>query len=202
MYVLWGGIKIIGPVVLTVMGIVMAIWKPKPDAGTGRWYWIASFVLVGSLTAYAGLQSAALDKAQLVELITGGDNYCFVRVEEDDLRGGGENLPLWIEATGNLYEVSYWMFPASARRNRNDPGYWSLDKPKPPMGIVYKGAVLLGRTVSPGHYMIEFSAKNTSFLQSLNIVQFNGALIQLIDVIKMQTGEPVYRSPRPAGYMG
>lgn len=201
MNLLWANFKIIGPIAMTVMGIVVSLWKPKSDGQT-RLLWVAMFVVVGGLTAYSSIQATRIEKAELVELITGGDNYCFIRADASDLKNHAENVRLWIEATGNLYEVAYWMFPASSRRDPNDPRYWSFDKPRPPMSIVYKGAVLLGRAIPQGRYMIEFSAKNEAFLQSFSIVEFNGELIQLIEVVKMKTGEPVYRSPRPAGYIG
>jgi hypothetical protein len=170
--------------------------------GAARLYWFAAFVVLGALSAYSALRTANVIKADLVELITGGENYCFIRVDDEDLKSGAPDMRLWIEATGNLYNVSYWMFPASARRDGKDPRYGSIDKPKRAMDIVYKGAVLLNRALPLGHYMVEFSAKNGSFLQSLNIIEFNGQRIQLIDIVKMHTGEPVYKSPRPPGYVG
>jgi hypothetical protein len=50
--------------------------------------------------------------------------------------------------------------------------------------------------------MIEISARNGCFLESLNILEFNGELVQLIDIAKMSTCETVYKPPRPPGYVG
>jgi len=117
--------------------------------------------------------------AALNEAITGGSNFGFFSALAHGSKPKG--LQLQINGTGAVPQVSYFITPASARQNPNDPAYWSLDKAKPPITIM-NGSFWTAKTLKPGKYIIQFSTPYRSWVEELEIAKKDGRYQQSITV--------------------
>ncbi len=110
----------------------------------------------------------------------GGEAYPYVFADESDVRDGKDELRLWLgSAKGPTYYVAMWVSPAEAKRDPNDERYWSLPAYKDGKQVIYEGATLMGKTIKPGSYYIEMSARNGTVVERLDIAD-NKQTIELV----------------------
>ena len=171
------------PVALAVMGAAIAFWPPDP-AGYGKWCWMFAFAIVGAIAVITSWRSNQSARADIARMITGGDEYCFFRVMPEDLKVGSGLFQLYLDATGSVYDVNYWISPASANRNNRDRAYGSIDVRKPLLAVVYKGPHAWDRGLPLGDYFIEFDGRNGFWLERLTLSESNGTIIEYIQVTK------------------
>jgi energy-coupling factor transporter transmembrane protein EcfT len=87
-----------------------------------------------------------------------------------------------------FHNVTSWFSPSSAKREPNPPGgaYWSLRDLKFDLTPLHKGIFWTGKMIPPGDYCIEYNAiregKSLGFVERLQLVEFDGKLVQLVDV--------------------
>src|SRR4051794_27261976 len=93
-----------GSAVLAFMGAVVAVYPPFTRGG--KVFCIIAFASVGLATVVMqSLDSISQDKFQK-DALTGGDNYCFYRAEICDPWDVSKSLPLWINCSGPVYNLS------------------------------------------------------------------------------------------------
>lgn len=175
-----------GPVALAVLGLIVTGNRPKTPRGRWGWYWVFGIIGVVSVTA-AAIDARQRDKS-LEEMLTGGDNYAYLWAELDSVKNTTDPVHIWLKASGLLYGVNYWIAPAGVS-DPNDKRYWSIGGGYFPET---KGGIRVGRTLPPGKYRVEFSARNGSTIQILEIMETGGKLRQLIDVFRHGTPEAIY----------
>jgi hypothetical protein len=153
----------------------------------------AAGLLIIELGAWAFVRPPSAK--EIAREINGGDNYAFLRADDGDLVANKPQMRLWIEATGPMLGVSFFISPSDARRDYNDPRYWALSDRKFAMPNVYQGAVLAGRALDPGEYTVEIAARNGSFVQALAIMHEGGGdsgpLVQRMALTRSETGENI-----------
>jgi hypothetical protein len=185
-----------GPILLALMGVYV-IDRPPKDR---RKVWIWAFLGVATASTIALIVDSVSTEARLAQVwehLTGGDNYCFMRADEPDLKAHKEKIRWWIEATGPLGRVPFWIHLASSIGDPNNPDYWKFQN-EGAAGVWEfnsKGGGLVGRVMPIGGYRIELNAPNGLLVEYLNIFEFNGELVQTIDVLR--DGKAIYSSPRP-----
>jgi hypothetical protein len=114
--------------------------------------------------------------------------------------------PLRIVNDGSVpYEnVDTWFSPSAAHRdpNRSDQLYFALRTLKIFMPILHTGEFRTGTELAPGDYCVEYNGVrgglSIGFLERLQLITFQGRLVQVIDV--WVAGKNVYSSSRPAGF--
>ncbi len=204
MWSLWEIVAAIGPVLLTGVGIAVAF---IPNVVRYRWWVFVAFIILGSATSFSILQVILSTSASLKETqraITGGDNFAYVRAHFKAVQGLDGPVPLVLSnhGLGPVYDVRFWISPASADTDSNNAAYWSIDRVRQSAEpTVTPGAWLdIGLSVPPGHYFIEIDARNGHLLESLKVVEYKGQLIEIIDIIDPATNEIIYKSERPPGF--
>ncbi len=186
-----------GPVALAALGMVVTERTPK---GRERWLWLGAFGVACVVTVGASVfDSLGNDQriTQIWEYQTGGNNYLVIKALEADLKTRPEKLRFVIGASGPLQRVHFHIHPASSKGDANSPDYLKLSK-EGGTGIwmpVGNNGGLMGSAFPAGSYRIEMDAPNGHFVEYLNIFEFNGELVQTVDVIK--DGKTVFSSPRP-----
>lgn len=140
-------------------------------------------------------QLATQPVEKVVAAITGGDNFSFFRVMPDDLKGNGP-FQLWLDATGTVYDVNYWISPASANRSAADPAYGSVDVRKPLLQIVYQGPHAWPRQLPLGDYYIEFDARNGFWIERLTLTMVDGQVREHV-VVTDNAGNSKYDKSFP-----
>ena len=184
---LWDGIALALPIALAIMGAVLTIWPPDPD-GKGRLIWLAAFLVVGIASLVATLRASRTATRRIEELTTGGENFCFFRVQPSELRKSASEFQLWLQATGPVYDINYWISPASAKRNGRSADYMSIDHRKMLLPVVYKGPRAWDRTLPLGDYFIEFDGRNGTWVERLTLALAEGIVSQRIQVTDELTG--------------
>jgi hypothetical protein len=185
-----------GPVVLAALGIAVTELSPK---GRARLVWFGAFILVSVVTISASVvDSLGTDEriTQVWEQMTGGENYVVIKANESDMKARKDELRFEIGSTGPMPEVRYWIHPASTKGDANNPDYYKYrDKGGGIFQARGKVGGLMGIAFPIGSYRIEMDAANGHYVEHLNIFEFNGQIVQTIDVIK--DGKTIYTSPRP-----
>jgi hypothetical protein len=130
------------------------------------------------------------------ELAVGGDNYCFFRVPLPDLKKSAFEYRLCLDATGTVYDVNYWISPASADLDDAAPGYMSVDVRTPLLPVVYQGPHLWDRSLPLGDYFVQFDGRNGHWIQRLRLEIAHGIVRQHIEIrdltrrVRWQVDEP------------
>jgi hypothetical protein len=125
-----------------------------------------------------------------------------------DLRGKttADSIPLQLHNTSDepFLNVRAWFSPASAKGNPDPPGgpYWTLAHLKYVNSVQQAGVFWSGQQIPLGYYRIEMIAnkdKSVGFNELLELREFEGKIIQLVDVWAggQQGGGKLYTSPRP-----
>lgn len=186
-----------GPIVLAALGIAVTELSPK---GRARWIWYGVFTLVSVATIAASVVDS-LDNDQRVtqiwEQMTGGENYVIIKANESDMRARTEQFRFEISSTGPMPEVRYWIHPASTKGDANNPDYYKFREMGGGGIFQARGKVggLMGIAFPIGSYRIEMDAANGHYVQLLNIFEFNGQIVQTVDLMK--NNKTIYSSPRP-----
>jgi hypothetical protein len=175
---LWDFVNACGPVALALMAAALALW-PRWAEGNARFIWAISFLVVGAICTAAAFRSSNY----LSDLITGGENYCYFKIRLADAGDLSGPFQLWMIAPkGPVYEMNYWISPASAK-GASDPAYGSLDVRKPLHTIIHEGGHAWDKALGEGDYLIEFDAKNGHWNERLRIfVDATGELKQTIKI--------------------
>lgn len=74
---------------------------------------------------------------------------------------------MWINATGPLYDVVWWVSPAAAQRDSASEEYWSMRDKRGGATIVRPGGYATALTLPMGVYNIEFSTRSGSWVEHL-----------------------------------
>ncbi len=189
-------VAIAGPIVLAVMGAIVAFLPPDPHGHAALW-WIAAFVAAGIASVVAAIiaqraQHLELTRqhAKIAAMLTGGDSFCYFEV----IKGvrhhakGPFQLSLTASIKGPVFKVNYWISPDGSR---GTPAYSSIDYNTPLIPIVYPGPRNWDRALPPGRFLIEFDGQNGHWEEYLDIVERNGVLRQEIRVTN-EGGELVH----------
>jgi hypothetical protein len=186
-----------GPIALAALGLFVT---NRSRIRQERRLWLVAFGLIALVTVGASvIESTGTDQRlnQVWEQLTGGENYVIIKASEEDMKARREMLRFEISSTGPLPEVRYWIHPASTKGDAKNPDYWKF-RDKGGGGIfVFRGKVggLMGNEFPLGSYRIEMDAPNGHYVEYLNIFEFNGQLVQTIDLER--NGISIYSSPRP-----
>jgi hypothetical protein len=119
-------------------------------------------------------------------------NFAFFKLA-DDVKDVSGKVTLRLDASGPVLTLNYWISNASAKRNANDPAYWSVDQRKPLIPVVYPNTEDIERLLSPGDYIIEFDALNGHWVEYLSIYLEDGKIKQKIRVTNSK-GELLYEA--------
>ena len=168
-------LNIFGPIVLALMGSIIALWPPAPN-GNARTFWFAGFLVIGATTAL----SAYFLKDELNEMIMGGWHFCYFKTMPSEAKNLDGPFQLWLVAPdGPVFDVNYWI--SEAGTTAKDPGYWSLDQRKLLLPIIHDGGH--DRALPAGNYRIEFDGRNGHWVEDLEITVKDGKLKQTIRVV-------------------
>jgi hypothetical protein len=170
-------LNILGPIVLALMGAVIALWPPA-SKGRAKVLWFAGFLVIGSITAL----SAYVLKDDLDEMIMGGRHFCYFKTMPSEAKNLDGPFQLWLVApNGPVFDLNYWI--SEAGTTAKDAGYWSLDQNKPLYPIIHDGGHAWDRVLPTGNYRIEFDGRNGHWVEELKIAVKDGKLAQSIRVI-------------------
>jgi hypothetical protein len=170
-------INILGPIVLGLMGAIIALWPPATN-GNAKTFWFAGFVAIGLITA---LSAYAL-KDDLNEMIMGGWHFCYFKTVPSEAKNVNGPFQLWLVAPdGPVFDVNYWV--SEAGTTAKDPGYWSLDQRKQLLPIIHDGGHAWDRVLPAGNYRIEFDARNGHWVEDLKIAVNDAKITQTIRVV-------------------
>lgn len=201
---MWGVLAdYVGPILSIGLAVAGSIASADAYSGFKRRMWIGAFITGGVLGAFASIISVHGSHQayeRLVNYITGGEGYCFLKAEITDPKNFLARFPLIIVNEGQypLFGVRMWISPASAKGNPNDKAYWSMGGVYPE--IVYPGTVWAGPRIGLGEYRIEISSRNRQYVQILKVIDNKGEIVQTIDVTDTKNGHLIYRF-RPHGYV-
>jgi hypothetical protein len=124
------------------------------------------FVITGGVLAW----KTAIDYGarELVRQQNGGDTYALLTADvADEHDASKDEVALWINATGPLYDVNYWVSPVSAKRDPHDPDYWRIKGGY--LRVVKPGGVMVGKSIARGSYFVEFNARNGSWVELIEV---------------------------------
>ncbi len=121
------------------------------------------------------------------EMITGGDNFCYLTIERKDLHNSIYQLRLWIKSTGPLLNVTYHISPADSVSGHGDPRYFYLDdlavrqagggpSGGGPLGILQKGSRAIVNTlwtVEVLKWRVQFTARNGGWTQWIDLTRLD-----------------------------
>jgi hypothetical protein len=166
--------SVAGPALLGLLGAYVTLWPPEtPEI---KFVVFLAFIVVGAITVVSALRFGRDSRQEIGALISGG-SFCFFRIDPLRAKGLVGPFQLMMEAVGGpVFDVNYWICPASAKRDGKDPAYFSLDFRKPLRHIIHHGARTWDRELPLGEYFIEFDARNGYWKQNLKILVENGAL--------------------------
>jgi hypothetical protein len=186
----------LGPIILVVLGAYLALFPPDPTDATRKAIWIGGFIVAGMMTLIATMQANRAAERRAEERATGGDNYCFFRVAPADLKKSSAEYQLRLDATGTVYDINYWISPAAANLNADDPSYYSADHNTPLFPVVYEGPHVWNRTLPLGDYFVQFDGRNGHWIERLRLELSDGIVRQHIEVmdknrkVRWQVDEP------------
>ena len=172
-----------GPALLALLGIVVTGNPPSSKRARFTWYAVFGVILVASVAA-AVIDTSQREK-KIAEMLTGGDNYGYLSAEVDSMKNTTDPVPVWFQASGLLFGVNYWIAPGGVSDPNNNL-YWSIGGGYIPET---RGGFRIGKSLLPGKYRIEISARNGSTVQTLEIKEVGGKLVQLIDVFRHGEGK-------------
>ena len=190
----------VGTTALATIALYVAI---IPKTLRTRLAAVVILLIVGVPTTYSAwhiYQSSSTERKQILDAITGGDNFVYLEANLAAVQGTTDNIPLLLanDGPGSVFDVHIWVSPASSGAHSNQPNYGSIkNKPQPPIPSVKQGRFATSWAVPPGHYLVEIDARNGNFMESLRIVSYKGKLFQIIDVYNRKTKALIYKSPRP-----
>ena len=144
------------------------------------------------------LNDAASAGYVILGAITGGKSFCFLKLNLGHKSPKGNPNQLWIEGKGNVYEMNYWISPASSEKNVKDAAYMSLDVNKPLHTIVYNGCRAYPRELGVGDYRIEIDARNGQWVERLTITEKFGKLSQKIRVFDPSNNQTIHEEASSA----
>jgi hypothetical protein len=171
-----------------IVGIAaLAVVQPTSVIDAIRYTAIAFLlVLLGLfLSIMVSNEQVQRDRSQ-AEMITGGDNFCFLTVERHDLANAINFLRLWIRSTGPLLDVTYHISPADSRSGHGDERYFFLDKLReqnPNVGpsgggfaILQKGSRTIGNVLDAAtirQWRVQFTARNGRWTQWIDLTRLD-----------------------------
>ena len=172
-----------GPFVMAFLGFVVTGSQPKTRRA--RYVWYAAFLVTAAVSVLAAITESGLREKKVQEAHTGGDHYAYLWAEVDSAKDTAGPVPIWLQASGLMYAVHYWIAPGDVS-DPNDARYWSIWG-----GSISEttGGFRVGRTLPLGKYRVEFSARNGFTVQTLEIKESRGKLVQLIDVFRPGEGK-------------
>lgn len=172
-----------GPIALGLLGVYVT--ETPPGTKRGRRIWWAVFGAIAIASVAGAVFEARSRDERLEAMLIGGDNYAYLWAEVGAAQNVTDKVPLWIKATGLLFNVNYWIAPASVT-DPNDDRYWSIGG-----GFIRetRGGIRVGRLLGAGKYRVEFSARNGSWIQILEIKPVGDNLVQSIEVFRHGEGK-------------
>jgi hypothetical protein len=190
-----------GPALLAILGAAVTLWPP--ETWEIRAAYFAAFLVVGIISVVSAVRLSLASGREIDTLISGGDNFCFFRIEPSSANIRDGQFQLMMEAIGGpVFGLNYWICPASANRDGTDPAYSSLDTRKPLHPIIHRGVTGWDRGLPVGEYFIGFDARNGGWNEELKIFLQDGKPRQTIIVRDKESGEVLYDSEVPrVGYL-
>jgi hypothetical protein len=187
-----------GPSVLAIMGAIVSLWPLDTTNAFGRWLWVSGFLLMGALATIAAIRSNRANKQEIERLLGRGDSFCFFRINPDEAPNlSGEFQLSMVAVRGPVFDLNYWICPRAARKDRDDPAYFSLDVRKPIHPIIHLGSRGWDRGLRIGAYDIDFDGRNGHWNESLIIFLDKEKLRQFIRV-KDRDGKVLYEEETPS----
>jgi hypothetical protein len=181
-----------------IVGAIVSLWPLDTTNTFGRWLWVTGFLLIGALATVAAIRLNRVNKQEIERLLGRGDSFCFFRIDPDGAVNLSEPFQLFMVAVGGpLFDLNYWISPRSARKDKDDPTYFSLDVRKPIHPIIHLGSRGWDKGLPIGAYDIDFDGRNGYWRQSLIIFIDNGKLRQFIR-IKDRNGKVLHEEETPA----
>jgi hypothetical protein len=190
-----------------ILGCVTSLWLLNSHQTTGRPFWMpAACINLGLCLIVIGW----LWHISKEPIATNEYLYFDVDLAAGTNTGGGYPGRIFNLAPSTFSNVIAWFSPEAGKgiadpQNESNP-YWSLRYLQVGMPILHSGGPRTGKFIPAGYYFVQCNAtyKDISyyFRELLEIREYNGSVIQLIDVWRTTpaTGElvKVYTSDRPA----
>jgi hypothetical protein len=185
----------------------IGIWLPAPATGIKKS--MAALLIAGGVCAFITGCVLWLDASQNSAEIVDNE-YLYFDVDLSATNTAGE-FPGRIvnKASSTFSDVIAWFSPEAAKgksdpQNQANP-YWSLSHLQVVFPFLHSGSPRTGKFLPMGYYFVQYNGtyKNISyyFREFLEIRNFNGSVIQLIDVWKdipsKGVSTKVYTSDRP-----
>lgn len=188
----WGNIADCATVISALMGAWVAYNPPARSDKLKLRLWFAAFGIVAIFSVIASGAGRYEQDKQFENATSGGDNYAYVKAEIINPKNVTDPVPLSINSSGHLGNVSFWIAPATSKWP--DPAYGSVDTPRSPVNL-NKGGFVFGKLLGPGKYRVEFSASNGTFSEYLTIEPSNGIMSQYFYVCR--GSERLMTFPKP-----
>jgi hypothetical protein len=145
---------------------------------------------ISQVTSQAIIEILAAQRNALIEKTR--DNFAYIMAIDEHKIAAGP-IRLQMDASGPVFAVSYWISNASAKLNRHDAAYWSVDRRKPLVAVINPGAKNIDWLLPTGDYVVEFHGLNGSWCETLSIYFEDGRLKQKIRVTTA-SGELLFAS--------
>ncbi len=194
-----------GPAILGLLGVIVTFWSPRPNT---RWKWVLAFALIFLCTALSHYLDSRAEKAETsayrkeikkqqkqiadstkrleklsnkqIKSTTGGENYAYIWIDGEIEKDKGGKWPVWISPTGLLYDLNVWIAPWPVK-DYKDKRYRSIGGFR---YTVLSGGVVTNMRLHAGKYRIEFTGRNGSWIQHLDINETKGIITQCIEVFR------------------
>jgi hypothetical protein len=99
------------------------------------------------------------------------DGYPYMYADKGDLAEGKGAFRIWLASKGGIScDVSIWLSPAEAKRDANNPLYWSMPKYRIGKTFIYEGSVLIDNDIMNGEYIVELSTGNGTYIEYWEIL--------------------------------
>jgi hypothetical protein len=148
-------------------------------------YGLRALALLAVVVVLGGLGLAQRDaNERLLTAITGGDNYCYLRVDPS-VMPAGDGLPLVVANPGKgaAFDLVMFVSPAAAQGDSRHPDYRILMKFGP--GTCYPVTAALGMTIPNGQYRIDISTRTQNLTEILTVARSgDGELVQWIEIYR------------------
>lgn len=171
-----------GPISLGLMGVFVTIYSPSPVAHKK---WIVAFVAIAIFSTAAAIVESIITDRRLDALITGRNDFFYFKADLPAvIRSDGLLQLRGVTSGPNGVAASVWISPAEIKGNAQDPRYWT----ESPTGFlrldIPAGGYLSGVRVPVGMWRIEFTGRNTGWVEILNLFELRGKMVQTISVEK------------------
>jgi len=210
---IWRGFFWLGITLMAISVVLFAVsyfssksWLNKSVGGVRVSYkpWVLvlyTILVLSAASLFLSLKTNII-ASQAITAITGGNNYPRIEVDIDNRDDKTGAFPVVLVNSGEsyIYDVWFWIHRASTGGKSSLPAYWQDDEPRPIIPVVPPGRHIVREPLPPGRWRIEIDARNGHLTEWINIIEYQGNWIQIVDQIHNGTNETVYKSDRPEGY--